>query len=135
MTFSYQAELGIQTKMDYLWENAMGGAFKAKQKPSLSLLVLLGRSIHLSPCTYTIYVRTVTEGVDYIYRYPTMRSSAQAAVILSLTTSSLAAYDLVKTYSGNSFFDSWSYYGHWDNLTSGVPAILVELRSLHRQLS
>ena len=62
----------------------------------------------------------VTEGISYIYNNPTMKSSAQAGVLLSLATSSLAAYDLVKTYSGNSFFDSWSYYGHYDNLTSGV---------------
>jgi len=65
-----------------------------------------------------------------------MKSSAHAAVLLLFATSSLAAYDLVKTYSGNTFFDSWSYYGHYDNLTSGVQlsflfAISVELRALH----
>ena len=61
----------------------------------------------------------VTEGISYVSN-PTMKSSALAGVLLSLATSSLAAYDLVKTYSGNSFFDSWSYYGHYDNLTSGM---------------
>ena len=72
-----------------------------------------------------------TEGVDYIYA---MKFSARAVVLLSLATSSLATYDLVKTYSGNSFFDSWSYYGYYDNFTSGVQlslhlAFLVELRA------
>lgn len=70
--------------------------------------------------SFGLLSQVVTEGISYIYNNPTMKSSAQAGVLLSLATSSLAAYDLVKTYSGNSFFDSWSYYGHYDNLTSGV---------------
>ncbi|KAL0958359.1 hypothetical protein HGRIS_000501 [Hohenbuehelia grisea] len=28
-------------------------------------------------------------------------------------------YDLVRDYSGNSFFDGWDFYGHYDNLTLG----------------
>lgn len=58
-----------------------------------------------------------------------MKSSAQVGDLLSLASASLAAYDLVKTYSGNSVFDSWSYCGYCDNLTSGVqlscPAITI----------
>jgi len=64
-------------------------------------------------------LRTLTEGVVYIHSNLSMKSSAQVVAFLSLAASPLAAYDLVKTYSGNSFFDSWSYYGHYDNLTSG----------------
>ncbi|BGP26757.1 glycoside hydrolase family 16 protein [Rhodotorula toruloides] len=30
-----------------------------------------------------------------------------------------AAYTPLKTYSGSSFFDSWNFYGHYDNLTNG----------------
>jgi hypothetical protein len=68
-----------------------------------------------------------------------MKSTAKAAVLLSLAASSLATYDLVKTYSGNSFFDSWSYYGHYDNLTFGVQSscstILAEPRASRNPLS
>jgi len=28
-------------------------------------------------------------------------------------------YGLVKEYAGNSFFDDWNFYGHYDNLTNG----------------
>ncbi|KAL1744576.1 glycoside hydrolase family 16 protein [Schizophyllum fasciatum] len=34
-----------------------------------------------------------------------------------LTT--VRAYDLVRDYSGSSFFDRWDFYGYWDNLTLG----------------
>ncbi|KAJ9108599.1 hypothetical protein QFC19_002316 [Naganishia cerealis] len=30
-----------------------------------------------------------------------------------------ATYDLIKTYQGESFFEDWSYYGNYDNLTNG----------------
>lgn len=30
-----------------------------------------------------------------------------------------AAYDLVTSYSGTSFFNGWDFYGHYDNLTNG----------------
>lgn len=35
--------------------------------------------------------------------------------LLSLSTS----YDLVRDYSGTTFFDRWDFYGSWDNLTLG----------------
>jgi hypothetical protein len=44
------------------------------------------------------------------------------AALLSSTQVSLGAYNLVKDYSGQTFFDSWSYYGNYDNLTNGVSA-------------
>ncbi|KAI0032609.1 glycoside hydrolase family 16 protein [Vararia minispora EC-137] len=31
----------------------------------------------------------------------------------------VAAYDVVREYSGNTFFDRWDFYGSWDNLTLG----------------
>lgn len=30
------------------------------------------------------------------------------------------AYDLVRDYSGSSFFNGWDFYGSWDNLTLGT---------------
>jgi len=30
-------------------------------------------------------------------------------------------YDLVRDYSGLTFFDEWDFYGSWDNLTLGAP--------------
>ncbi|KAL1667300.1 glycoside hydrolase family 16 protein [Schizophyllum commune] len=35
--------------------------------------------------------------------------------VLALLTS-VRAYDLVRDYSGSSFFDRWDFYGYWDNL-------------------
>ena len=32
----------------------------------------------------------------------------------------LVSYDLVRDYSGSTFFDRWDFYGSWDNLTLGV---------------
>jgi hypothetical protein len=40
---------------------------------------------------------------------------------LSLLPSS-SSYDLVREYSGPTFFDRWDFYGSWDNLTLGVLA-------------
>ena len=31
-----------------------------------------------------------------------------------------ACYDMVREYSGQSFFDRWDFYGSWDNLTLGA---------------
>ena len=39
--------------------------------------------------------------------------------LLSLLPSS-NSYDLVRDYSGLTFFDRWEFYGSWDNLTLGV---------------
>ncbi|GHJ90114.1 hypothetical protein NliqN6_6516 [Naganishia liquefaciens] len=30
-----------------------------------------------------------------------------------------STYDLIKTYQGDTFFNDWTYYGHYDNLTNG----------------
>lgn len=42
-----------------------------------------------------------------------------AVALLSASTATNAAYNLVKDYSGQTFFDNWSYYGSYDNLTNG----------------
>ena len=39
--------------------------------------------------------------------------------VLSLLPYS-ASYDLVREYSGLTFFDRWDFYGSWDNLTHGA---------------
>ncbi|GAA5881480.1 hypothetical protein JCM16303_005671 [Sporobolomyces ruberrimus] len=47
---------------------------------------------------------------------------AAAIASLLLASSPLpakAAYDLVKDHSGQTFFDGWEFYGHYDNLTNG----------------
>ncbi|KIY52369.1 glycoside hydrolase family 16 protein [Fistulina hepatica ATCC 64428] len=48
--------------------------------------------------------------------------------LYALAASAETTYDLVKDYSGESFFDDWIFYGHYDNLTDG-DAIFVN-RSL-----
>lgn len=40
---------------------------------------------------------------------------------LSLLSPS-SSYDLVRDYSGTTFFDRWDFYGSWDNLTLGALA-------------
>ena len=32
----------------------------------------------------------------------------------------VVSYDLVRDYSGATFFDRWDFYGSWDNLTLGA---------------
>jgi hypothetical protein len=52
-----------------------------------------------------------------------------APYFLSLLSSS-TSYDLVRDYSGTTFFDRWDFYGSWDNLTLGELArILIILIS------
>ncbi|KAJ7109083.1 glycoside hydrolase family 16 protein [Mycena crocata] len=55
-----------------------------------------------------------------------MRSSTSVALLSVLLPGALAAttYDMVKEYSGSTFFDDWDFYGSFDNLTNG-DAIFV----------
>ena len=43
-----------------------------------------------------------------------------AAALLIPTPHALAAYNLVREYSGSSFFSGWDFYGNYDNLTNGA---------------
>ena len=40
-------------------------------------------------------------------------------IILSILPYS-TSYDIVRDYSGATFFDRWDFYGSWDNLTLGM---------------
>jgi hypothetical protein len=46
--------------------------------------------------------------------------------VLSLLPRSVS-YDLVRDYSGATFFDRWDFYGSWDNLTLGVFVRRLEI--------
>ncbi|KAJ7134267.1 glycoside hydrolase family 16 protein [Mycena epipterygia] len=50
-----------------------------------------------------------------------MLSPSSVAILSVLLPSALAAttYDMVKEYSGSTFFNDWNFYGHFDNLTNG----------------
>lgn len=47
-----------------------------------------------------------------------MRSLQVFLVLLSYSCSSLA-FDVLRDYSGQNFFNGWDFYGYWDNLTLG----------------
>lgn len=50
-----------------------------------------------------------------------MKSTLLTIAVLSVHLSAAnAAYTLARTYSGNSFFDAWTYYNYYDNTTSGA---------------
>ncbi|KAF5310922.1 hypothetical protein D9619_007968 [Psilocybe cf. subviscida] len=55
--------------------------------------------------------------VFYTLKMLSSRLSTQLLPLLLFT--SAFAFDVVKDYSGNTFFDEWDFYGHWDNLTLG----------------
>jgi hypothetical protein len=46
------------------------------------------------------------------------------AALLSSAQIAFGTYSLVTDYSGQNFFDSWTYFGAYDNLTQGMPANL-----------
>lgn len=50
-----------------------------------------------------------------------MRSCYYSAALLALAllSSQVVAFDVLKEYSGQSFFDGWEFYGYIDNLTWG----------------
>jgi len=49
----------------------------------------------------------------------TAASIALAAAMLSEVPRVHAAYDLVRAWEGQTFFDGWDFYGYYDNLTNG----------------
>ena len=56
----------------------------------------------------------------WCFRTRTMVVSWRAVFVclLSLVLGA-SCYDVVREYSGQSFFDRWDFYGSWDNLTLG----------------
>lgn len=50
-----------------------------------------------------------------------MKDTRSLAVLLALAGFTLGAnFSLVADYSGNGFFDQWTFYGNFDNLTNGA---------------
>ena len=48
--------------------------------------------------------------------------SLLSLTLLSLTQLALGAnFTLLKDHSGNGFFDDWTFFGNYDNLTNGTP--------------
>ncbi|KAI0313330.1 concanavalin A-like lectin/glucanase domain-containing protein [Amylostereum chailletii] len=56
---------------------------------------------------------------------------ASIVPLLSLVT----AYDVVREYSGTTFFDRWDFYGSWDNLTLGDVWWLDRASATQQQLA
>ncbi|GJN93472.1 hypothetical protein Rhopal_006529-T1 [Rhodotorula paludigena] len=54
-------------------------------------------------------------------RSRSMRLAAVATLVSSAAhfAPAQAAYSLTKAYQGDTFFDDWEFYGHYDNLTNG----------------
>ncbi|KAH9886712.1 concanavalin A-like lectin/glucanase domain-containing protein [Cubamyces lactineus] len=48
-----------------------------------------------------------------------MRVANAVTTVFLVSTPAYAAYNLVKEYSGQNFFNGWDFYGNYDNLTSG----------------
>ena len=49
-----------------------------------------------------------------------MRVFTVVTTTFVVSTPAYAAYNLVKEYSGQNFFNGWDFYGNYDNLTSGM---------------
>ncbi|KAH9890348.1 concanavalin A-like lectin/glucanase domain-containing protein [Cubamyces lactineus] len=58
---------------------------------------------------------------------------ACAALLLPMAV--VAQYNLVKEYAGESFFDDWTFYNHFDNLTSGNVNFLGDIDAYHDKLA
>ena len=56
----------------------------------------------------------------------TFRNSLIMRLALALGTLYLLgqshAFDVLRDYSGQNFFEGWDFYGYWDNLTLGASA-------------
>ena len=58
-----------------------------------------------------------------------MRLAIPLASTLFAAAPALAAYYLVKEYSGTNFFDGWEFYGNYDNLTNGTCLMIKMLKT------
>ena len=45
--------------------------------------------------------------------------------VLVLAVRRAVAFDIVREYSGSTFFDRWDFYGYWDNLTLGESCLTI----------
>lgn len=54
-----------------------------------------------------------------------MARAVSALAVVLATTRLTTAYDIVRDYSGASFFDGWDFYGNWDNLTNGAHLLFT----------
>lgn len=63
---------------------------------------------------------------DTALQFPTPQMFGIALLCLFPSLLSLlpfsSSYDLVREYSGPTFFDRWDFFGNWDHLTLGMPA-------------
>ena len=58
------------------------------------------------------------------------RAAHLAAALLISSPHVLAAYNLVREYSGSGFFSGWDFYGNYDNLTNGESLLHI----LHQEV-
>ncbi|PAV20464.1 glycoside hydrolase family 16 [Pyrrhoderma noxium] len=64
-----------------------------------------------------------------------MRNWAKTAAAALSVLRICSAYDIVREYSGSSFFDRWDFYGSWDNLTNGDVWWLDRVNATQQQLA
>ncbi|KAI0671115.1 concanavalin A-like lectin/glucanase domain-containing protein [Trametes maxima] len=60
---------------------------------------------------------------------------AWTCITFILPAATLAQYSLVKEYVGESFFNDWSFYNHFDNLTNGNVNFVGEVDAFHNKLA
>ena len=60
-------------------------------------------------------------------KYPIMHPTTASTLLLFVapTLVSAASYNLVKDYSGDSFFDGWNFYGNCELVTPSVCTLLL----------
>ncbi|KAI0062967.1 glycoside hydrolase family 16 protein [Artomyces pyxidatus] len=64
--------------------------------------------------------------------------SSKLATVLALAIPGLVgaqSYNLVKSYAGSTFFDDWTFYGNYDNLTNGDAIFVTEEVAAAEQLA
>ncbi|KAI0770562.1 concanavalin A-like lectin/glucanase domain-containing protein [Fomes fomentarius] len=62
-------------------------------------------------------------------------STWAACVPLLLSAAAVAQYNLVKEYAGERFFDDWTFYGNFDNLTNGDVTFLNNADAFHNNIA
>ncbi|KAN0087663.1 glycoside hydrolase family 16 protein [Tylopilus felleus] len=58
-----------------------------------------------------------------------------AVALVTLPCASATQYSLAKEYYGSSFFDAWTFYNHYDNLTNGDVTFVSAQTALADQLA